>query len=211
MKFENNVENGTITFRGGVGDFEGSISADAFRDALNAHSGDVTIHLDSAGGSVTDGLSIHNAILAYEGTVNVHIDTLCASIATVIACAASGKVSMNSNGKYMIHRAWTAAMGNCRDFRSMADIMEMMDKDIAETYASRAGGDLEGWLALMDKETWFDAEKALEAGLIDEIVDVRAKKVKAEAELPEIKAVLTPNMINAKIQAILLRNNQKLS
>ena len=135
MKFDNNVDKGTITFRGGVGEFEGYISADMFIDALEQHSGDVTIHLDSAGGSVTDGLSIYNAIRGYEGgVVNIHIDAMCASIATVIACAATGKITMNSNGKYMIHRAWTAAMGNCRDFRSMADIMELMDQDIADTY-----------------------------------------------------------------------------
>lgn len=93
----------------------------------------------------------------------------------------------------------------------MADIMEMMDKDIAETYASRAGGEIEGWLEMMDRETWFDADKALQAGLIDEVVDVRAPKANAEDKTPEIKAVLTANMINARIQAILLRNNHKIS
>jgi ATP-dependent protease ClpP protease subunit len=185
MKFENNVEEGTITFRGGVGEFEGYISADMFIDALNEHSGDVTIHLDSTGGSVTDGLAIHNAILAHDGIVNIHIDTMCASIATVIACSATGKVIMNSNGKYMIHRAWTAAMGNCKDFRSMADIMELMD-----------------------------AEKALELGLIDEIKDVRAAKKKKKKdytneEKPEIKAHLPIGQIMAKISATLLEYENK--
>jgi ATP-dependent Clp endopeptidase proteolytic subunit ClpP len=214
MKFENNVEEGTITFRGGVGEFEGYISADMFIDALNEHSGDVTIHLDSTGGSVTDGLAIHNAILAHDGIVNIHIDTMCASIATVIACSATGKVIMNSNGKYMIHRAWTAAMGNCKDFRSMADIMELMDADIAESYMARAGGDLDTWLDMMDKETWMDAEKALELGLIDEIKDVRAAKKKKKKdytneEKPEIKAHLPIGQIMAKISATLLEYENK--
>lgn len=191
MKFETDPAAGVMTFRGGVGDFEGYISADDFLSALEDHTGDLTIHLDSAGGSVTDGISIYNAIRQYDGDVTVHIDSQCCSIATVIACAAK-TVKMNSNGKYMIHRAWTAAMGNCRDFRSMADIMEMMDKDIALTYQQRAGGEVEEWLALMDAETWFDAEKALEAGLIDEIVDVHHKKPKAETKL-EVKAFM-PNV-----------------
>jgi len=189
MKFETSPEEKTITMRGGIGDFDGHISANDFIDALNQHTGDITIHLDSPGGSVTDGLAIHNAILNYDGEVTVHVDTLCASIATVVACAAD-KVVMNSNGKYMIHRAWTVAMGNCRDFRSMADIMEMMDKDIAETYVAKAGGEAEDWLALMDKETWFDAESALQAGLIDEIIEMK-KKYKDE----EPKAsVISPNV-----------------
>ena len=178
MKFETSPEDKTITMRGGIGDFDGHISANDFIDALNQHEGDITIHLDSPGGSVTDGLAIYNAIVNYAGEITVHIDTLCASIATVVACAAD-KVVMNSNGKYMIHRAWTIAMGNCVDFRSMAEIMEMMDKDIAETYAVKAGGAVEDWLAKMDKETWYDAQAALEAGLVDEIIDMK-KKPKAE-------------------------------
>jgi ATP-dependent Clp protease protease subunit len=174
MKFETSPEDKTITMRGGIGDFDGHISANDFIDALNQHTGDITIHLDSPGGSVTDGL---------------HVDTLCASIATVVACAAD-RVVMNSNGKYMIHRAWTVAMGNAKDFRGMADIMEMMDKDIAETYVAKAGGEAEDWLALMDKETWFDAESALQAGLIDEIIEMK-KKYKDE----EPKAsVISPNV-----------------
>jgi ATP-dependent protease ClpP protease subunit len=81
-------------------------------------------------------------------------------------------------------------MGNAKDFRGMADIMEMMDKDIAETYVAKAGGEAEDWLALMDKETWFDAESALQAGLIDEIIEMK-KKYKDE----EPKAsVISPNV-----------------
>ena len=190
MKFETSPEDKTITMRGGIGDFDGHISANDFIDALNQHEGDVTIHLDSPGGSVTDGLAIYNAIVNYAGVTTVHIDTLCASIATVVACAAD-KVVINSNGKYMIHRAWTVAMGNCSDFRSMAEIMEMMDMDIAETYAMKAGGSVEDWLNKMDKETWYDAESALEAGLVDEIIDMKKKykdeEAKAVAYAPNIQ------------------------
>lgn len=190
MKFENSPEKKTITMRGGIGEFDNHISADDFIEALNQHEGDVTIHLDSPGGSVTDGLAIYNAIVNYAGVTTVHIDTLCASIATVIACGAD-RVLANSNSKYMIHRAWTVAMGNCSDFRSMAEIMEMMDMDIAETYAMKAGGSVEDWLNKMDKETWYDAEAALEAGLVDEIIDMKKKykdeDAKAVAYAPNIQ------------------------
>ena len=190
MKFENSPEKKTITMRGGIGEFDNHISADDFIEALNQHEGDVTIHLDSPGGSVTDGLAIYNAIVNYAGVTTVHIDTLCASIATVIACGAD-RVLANSNSKYMIHRAWTVAMGNCSDFRSMAEIMEMMDMDIAETYAMKAGGSVEDWLNKMDKETWYDAESALEAGLVDEIIDMKKKykdeEAKAVAYAPNIQ------------------------
>ena len=83
----------------------------------------------------------------------------------------------------------------------------MMDKDIAETYAVKAGGAVEDWLAKMDKETWYDAEAALEAGLVDEIIDMK-KKPKAE----EAKAsAIGPNVqILAKETARRIRLRTKV-
>jgi ClpP class serine protease len=79
---------------------------------------------------------------------------------------------------------------------------------------ARAGGDLDTWLDMMDKETWMDAEKALELGLIDEIKDVRAAKKKKKKdytneEKPEIKAHLPIGQIMAKISATLLEYENK--
>ncbi len=210
MRLETNTDNKTITMRGPIGDFDGGISADDFRDCLKDHAGaDVTIHLDSQGGSVSDGLAMYNAIMQHEGEVTVHIDTIAASIATVIASAAS-KVIINSNAKYMIHRCWTQAMGNCKDFRSTADIMEMMDSDIAETYAERTGRDKEELLAMMDAETWMDADEALAQGFVDEIHKVERKpKPKAEAALPEVMAI-SPFAVAIKAKATARRMKMNL-
>jgi ATP-dependent Clp endopeptidase proteolytic subunit ClpP len=192
MKLESNPEKKEITMRGFIGDYENGISADDFRDVLAEHAGqDVTIYLNSEGGSVTDGLSIFNAIASHDGRVTVHIDALAASIATVIAMAAS-TVKINSNGKFMIHRCWAAAVGNCQDFRSMADVMDLLDKDIAASYSEKTGKPESEMLALMDAETWMDAETALAAGFIDEIVEVKSKSAKAAAEPQKIIAVCNP-------------------
>ncbi len=154
MRLETDPQNKTIQMRGPIGDFEGGISADDFRDCLKEHAGsDLTIHLDSEGGVVSEGLAMYNAIMQHDGEVTIHIDTIAASIATVIACAAD-RVVINSNAKFMVHRCWTMAMGNCKDFRSTADIMEMMDKDIAATYVERTGKDEADVIAMMDAETW---------------------------------------------------------
>jgi len=192
MKLESNPEKKEITMRGFIGDYENGISADDFRDVLAEHAGqDVTIYLNSEGGSVTDGLSIFNAIASHDGKVTVHIDALAASIATVIAVAAD-EVKMNSTGKFMVHRCWTAAVGNCQDFRSMADVMDLLDKDIAASYSEKTGKPESEMLALMDAETWMDAETALAAGFIDEIVEVKSKSAKAASEPQKIIAVCNP-------------------
>lgn len=193
MKFETNTTAGTITMRGGIGDFENHISADDFLSALSEHAGeDVTILLDSEGGSVTDGLSIYNAIMQYSGNITVHIDAICASIATVIACAAD-RVVMNSNAKFMIHRAWTVAMGNSVEFRSMAEILELMDADIASAYGDKTDLPEDELLALMEAETWMSAEQAYDLGFIDEINQISRKtkepQKKAEVISPFYAAV----------------------
>lgn len=193
MRLESNPEAKTITFRGFVGDYDNGISADDFRAVLAEHDGqDVTIHLNSEGGSVTDGLSIYNAISQHEGEVTIHIDALAASIATVICCAAD-RVIMNSNAKFMIHRAWTVAMGNCVDFRKMANIMEMLDGDIAGVYEDRTEIPKDELLAMMDEETWLNAEEAMSHGFIDAVHDTSKQKSKPKAQAgSDIKAVLGP-------------------
>jgi ATP-dependent Clp protease protease subunit len=204
MKFETNPTAGTITMRGGIGDFENHISADDFLSALSEHAGeDVTILLDSEGGSVTDGLSIYNAIMQYSGSVTVHIDAICASIATVIACAAD-KVVMNSNAKFMIHRAWTVAMGNSVEFRSMAEILELMDADIASAYGDKTDLPEDELLAMMEAETWMSAEKALELGFVDEINEI-SRKMKEQEKKAEVISPFYAAVAEASARRIRMR------
>jgi len=204
MKLETNPMNQTITMRGGIGDFENHISADDFLSALSEHAGeDVTILLDSEGGSVTDGLSIYNAIMQYNGNVTVHIDAICASIATVIACAAD-RVVMNSNAKFMIHRAWTVAMGNSVEFRSMADILELMDADIASAYGDKTDLPEDELLAMMEAETWMSAEQAYDLGFVDEIHEI-SRKMKEPEKKAEVISPFYAAVAEASARRIRMR------
>jgi len=206
MRLNSDTEKNAIEMRGPIGDFEGGISADDFRDCMKEHAGaDVTIHLDSEGGSVTDGLAMYNAIMQHEGEVTVHIDTIAASIATVIACAAD-KVVINSNAKYMVHRCWTVAMGNCRDFRSTAEIMELMDQDIARAYSERTGRGEDEMVALMDAETWMSAEDALSQGFVDEVYEVKRPAKKEPKAL-----AISPFVVSAKAKATAHRMKMRLT
>lgn len=206
MRLNSDTEKNAIEMRGPIGDFEGGISADDFRDCMKEHAGaDVTIHLDSEGGSVTDGLAMYNAIMQHEGKVTVHIDTIAASIATVIACAAD-RVVINSNAKYMVHRCWTVAAGNCKDFQSTASLLEMMDADIAGVYAERTGLYTDEALALMDAETWMRAEDALSQGFVDEVYEVKRPAKKEPKAL-----AISPFVVSAKAKATAHRMKMRLT
>ena len=197
MRFVNNVEDGVIEMRGVIGEFEDAIPANTFLDALQEHSGaDLVINLDSPGGSVSDGMAIYNAMMSYSGKITVKIDTIAASIASVIACAAD-HVIINSNAQFMIHRAWTVAMGNSTDFRGLIEQLDVLDGMIADVYVERTGADKDTLMEMMEAETFLSAEQALEMGFADEVA-----YVKKERKEKKVKALaLSPCVISTQMKA----------
>jgi len=130
------------------------------------------IEIHSPGGSVLDGHRIYNAItkMRERGVhVTAKIDTLAASMASVIAMAAD-KVQIVSNGRMMIHEVSSITAGNAEDHANAAKLLDDMSEQIAEIYANKTNGDKGKIRKLMKKETWMNAEQALEAGFADEIL-----------------------------------------
>ena len=170
-----------IEIRGQIGDQ--IIAEDIRKEIMDAAGEDILIDMNSPGGVVTDGMVIFNALAQHEGKVTVHIDSMCASIATIVSCAAD-HVIMNDTANFMIHRVWTVAVGNASDFRKTAEIMETMDAELAEVYAEKTGSEAGRILDLMEAETWMTAQEALNAGFIDEINVVKGAP-KAEAGMSD--------------------------
>lgn len=144
-------------------------TAKGFTDDLNSFNGqDVTVHLNSGGGDVFQALAIHNAIKNYSGGVTVSIDGLAASAASLIAMA--GKpTKMASNALMMIHSP-AVGLYDFYDAEALTKIQNSLaavTSAIIETYSSRLqGGNIE---EMIKEETWFNASRALELGLVDEI------------------------------------------
>jgi ATP-dependent Clp protease, protease subunit len=143
-----------------------------------------TIHLriDSPGGDVFAAQAIAQAIRESGATVIAHVDGLAASAATVIASACSETI-MAPGAMYMIHNAWTVAMGNANDFTEVAAMLSSVDASIAAQYASRTGLKTEELRSLMDAETWLSAEAAVEKGFADSVAAQPDKKAAAQWNL----------------------------
>ena len=71
----------------------------------------ITVRINSVGGSVPDGLAIYNAIRRHKAQVTTAIDGMALSIASLIAMAGD-TVEMADNAMLMIHAPWTIAAGN---------------------------------------------------------------------------------------------------
>lgn len=131
-----------------------------------------TLHLriNSPGGDVFAAQAIAQAIRDTKANVIAHVDGYAASAATVIANAAS-EIEMSEGGFYMVHNAWTIAIGNAADLTDTAALLSKVDASLCNAYAARCGkpaDEVKGW---MDAETWFNAQEAVDAGLVDRIAE----------------------------------------
>lgn len=146
----------------------GVTANDFVRDLRNITQSTITLHLNTPGGEVFDGIAIYNSLKAHKATVNVVVDGLAASIGSVIAMAGD-KVSMAPHSKMMIHEAMALAIGNAADMTKMAERLDATSQNIADIYAEKAGGDAADWRASMKAETWYTDQQAVDAGLADDI------------------------------------------
>lgn len=138
--------------------------------------GTVHLRINSPGGDVFAAQAICQAIRDTGAKVVAHIDGYAASAATVIATAAD-EVEISDGGFYMIHNAWTWAMGNANDLTATATLLSKVDGSLAGQYAKKSGMSVDDVRAAMDAETWYTAEEAVAAGLVDRVAEGK----KAEA------------------------------
>jgi ATP-dependent Clp endopeptidase proteolytic subunit ClpP len=150
--------------------------ADEFIEALGqVTSKNISLRLNSPGGSVFEGIAIANAIRNHPANVTVYVDSLAASIASVIALAGNRLVMMPQS-QIMIHNASGACYGDATEMTRMADLLDKQSRNIAEAYAQHTGRPLAEWQQYMADETWFTAEEAVAVGLADEAMPMRPKK-----------------------------------
>lgn len=131
----------------------------------------ITVRLNSYGGSVTDGIAIHNAIKRHSASVTVCIDGLAASIASLIAMAGD-TVEMAENAMLMVHAPWTYAGGNSADLRDTADMLDSWATAMSTSYASKSGQTADAMLALLTDgaDHWYTAQEAKDMGFVDAVI-----------------------------------------
>lgn len=130
---------------------------------------DVDIEINSPGGYIYPASEIYTALMQHKGNVNITITGRAASAASVIAMAGT-KVIMSPTAQMMIHNVSASGAGDYRDFEHHAEQLKKSNDTIANAYMLKTGKTREEILDLMDYETWFTPEEALENGFIDEIL-----------------------------------------
>ena len=134
-----------------------------------AGSGDITVWLNSPGGDCVAAAQIYNMLMDYKGSVTVKIDGIAASAASVIAMAGT-KVLMSPVSTMFIHNPMTVALGNSDEMQKAIEMLHEVKESIINAYEIKTGLSRAKLSRLMDAETWMDANKAVELGFADGIL-----------------------------------------
>ena len=129
----------------------------------------VVFDIYSPGGDVWEG----NGIIHEIGQMKQHTVArvqVAASMATLIAVACKERV-MASNGRFLIHNAWTVTQGDADAHEKRAKELRDCEIEAAKFYAARTGKTSEEMTALMADERWLTAEEALSYGFATAIND----------------------------------------
>jgi ATP-dependent Clp endopeptidase proteolytic subunit ClpP len=146
------------------------VPAKAFLDELKALGplAELTVRINSPGGSVFDGLAIYNALKRHDAAITVWIDGIAASIASMIAMAGD-EVVMPENAMLVLHDPSGLVAGTASDMRAMAEALDRMKAGMVAAYREKSGRDDAEIEALLREETWLSAQEAVALGLADRV------------------------------------------
>tara|TARA_R110001592_G_scaffold92874_2_gene270209 strand:+ start:2560 stop:3552 length:993 start_codon:yes stop_codon:yes gene_type:complete len=165
-----------------IGSFD--LTAKSIIEQLNDADGqDVLVRINSVGGDVFEGMAIYNALKKYNGKVKIEIEGLSASMASIIMLAGDD-VSASENSLIMIHNPSAGVMGESKDLSKRADLLDKMKTQMVNIYTGATNIPEKKVIKMMDEETWFTSEEALEVGLINNVTE--AIKVAAHFDLGTI-------------------------
>ena len=147
---------------------------------IEAKGEDLEVEINSGGGDVYAGSEIYTALKSYAGNVTVNIVGVAASAAGVIAMSGK-KVLISPTAQLMMHNVALTASGDYRVMGHSAEVLKNFNTSIANAYILKTGMGQEELLALMDKETWLNAQRAVELGFADEVMFDEGNQLVASA------------------------------
>lgn len=146
---------------------EDATAPNAFKEELSEFKGrDITVWIDSYGGSVFAGASIYNALKEHDGKITVKVDGKAMSAASVIAMAGD-EVLMSPVAIMMIHNPLTAVQGDMHDLRKVADVLDEVKESIVNAYVGKTNLSRKKISEMMDDETYMSAATAVKNGFAD--------------------------------------------
>ncbi len=132
---------------------------------------DISIYINSPGGVVSAGLAIYDTICYLECDVNTYCIGQAASLGALLLCSGTkGKRYALPHSRVMIHQPHGGVGGTSADIQIQAQEILYLKQALAKIIAMHTHQPLEKVLADSDRDFWMDPEKAIEYGLIDNVL-----------------------------------------
>ena len=132
---------------------------------------DISIYINSPGGSVYAGLGIYDTMQFINSDVATICTGMAASMAAVLLVAGTeGKRSALTHSRVMIHQPMGGAQGQASDIEITAREIQKLKKELYTIIADHSHTDFDKVWADSDRDYWMTAQEAKEYGMIDEVL-----------------------------------------
>jgi ATP-dependent Clp protease, protease subunit len=132
---------------------------------------DITVYINSPGGSVYAGLAIYDVMQFVPNDVATYAMGMAASMGQFLLTAgAKGKRYAMPNSTILMHQPSGGIGGTATDIRIQAEQMRYVKKTLSQLTAHHTGQPIEKILQDADRDHWYTAEEAAEYGFIDHVV-----------------------------------------
>ena len=132
---------------------------------------EISVYVNSPGGSVTAGLAIYDTMQFVKCPVATYCIGQAASMgAVLLAAGAKGRRHALPNARIMIHQPWGGAEGKASDIEITAREILRLKEKLNEILAKHAGRKMSDVVKDTDRDHFMSAEEAKEWGLIDEVL-----------------------------------------
>ncbi len=136
---------------------------------------DITLYINSPGGSITAGMVIYDTMQLIPNQVTTISMGLAASMGQFLLTAgAAGKRYATPNTRIMMHQPLGGIGGTASDIKIQAEQMIYIKKRMAQLIAEHSGKTIEQIEADSDRDRWFTSEEARDYGLIDHVYSTAA-------------------------------------
>jgi ATP-dependent Clp protease protease subunit len=132
---------------------------------------DISLYINSPGGSVSAGLAIYDVMQYVPNDIATYAMGMAASMGQFLLCAGThGKRYALPHAQILMHQPSGGIGGTATDIRIQAEQMLYIKRTLAERIAFHTGQTVEQIETDSDRDRWFTADEAMDYGFVDQVV-----------------------------------------
>ena len=144
-----------------------------YLDSINHD--DISIYINSPGGSITSGMAIYDTMNFIKSDVSTICIGMAASMgAFLLSCGTKGKRYILPNSEVMIHQPLGGVQGQATEIKIAAERILKLKKKLNSILSKNCNKSLEKIEQDTERDYFMDAEESLEYGIVDKIIDKKA-------------------------------------